>query len=505
MSERIYAAIDLKSFYASVECMERGLDPMTTNLVVADASRTEKTICLAVTPSLKKVGVGGRARLFEVVSKVKEENARRLSRAPGHVFKGSSYFAPELENNPSLSLDFIIAPPQMAKYIDISTKIYHVYLQYIAASDIHVYSIDEVFIDMTQYLALYHMTAQELCIRMIRDVMKETGITATAGVGTNLYLAKIAMDIMAKHVPADENGVRMAYLDEMTYKKKLWTHEPLTDFWRIGHGYAKKLQAKGLYTMGDIARCSLGEKHEYYNEDLLYKMFGVNAEFLIDHAWGYEPCLIKNIKDYRPKSQSISRGQVLKGPYSAQDGRMIVGEMVDLIVMELVNQHLVSDQIVLTIVYDIENLSTPEKRKAYSGEIETDRYGREIPKTAHASMNIDGGYTSSTKKITKAFMTLYDSLINKELTIRRVYVVMNHTIPESKIPKEEYTQLDLFTDFGADKQAETNEADEKEKNIQKAILSMKEKYGKNAIVKGMNLKEGATTIERNDSIGGHKA
>ena len=505
-NERSYIAIDLKSFFASVECVARGLDPLNTNLVVADQSRTEKTICLAVSPSLKSYGIGGRARLFEVVQKVKEANAKRKCNAPQHTFSGSSHLASELNSDPALAIDYIVAPPQMARYMEVSTQIYQIYLKYIAPEDIHVYSIDEVFIDATSYLNTYGLTVQELAMKMIRDVLQETGITATAGIGTNLYLCKIAMDIVAKHMPADEHGVRIAELDEMSYRKQLWSHQPITDFWRIGKGYAKRLAEKGMYTMGDIARCSLGKPNDFYNEDLLYEMFGINAELLIDHAWGWEPCTIADIKAYKPENNSISSGQVLQSPYSFEKGKLIVREMTDLLVLDLVDKGLVTDQMVLTVGYDIENLTTPDNQKRYKGAVTTDLYGRKVPKSAHGSINL-GKYTSSTKQIMEAITQLYEQIVDKNLTVRRMYVVANHVIYERDVPKKGYVQMDFFTDYDAlEKQQQAEEKElAKEKEIQKALLSIKKKYGKNAILKGMNFEEGATTMERNGQVGGHKA
>ncbi len=504
--QRTYIAIDLKSFYASVECVERGLDPLTTNLVVADNSRTEKTICLAVSPALKAYGVGGRARLFEVVSRIKEVNAGRRSNAPNWTYTGSSCNALELESNPSLSVDYVVAPPQMALYMKVSTKIYNIYLKYIAPEDIHVYSIDEVFIDATGYLGTYGLTAHDLAIKMIRDVLEETGVTATAGIGTNMYLAKIAMDIVAKKMPADKDGVRIAELDEMSYREKLWSHRPLTDFWRVGRGYAKKLEQNGLYTMGDVARCSVGGKTSYHNEDLLYRLFGVNAELLIDHAWGWEPCTMADIKNYKPESNSISSGQVLQCPYSFEKGRLIVREMTDLLVLDLVDKGLVTDQMVLTVGYDIENLSEPSRKKSYNGEITMDYYGRTVPKSAHGSINLER-YTSSTKLIMEKVTELYNRIVDPALTVRRMYVVANHVISEKDIPSRENVQLSFFVDYDAlqKKQAEEEEEYAKEKELQKAVLDIKKKYGKNAVLKGMNLEEGATTVERNAQVGGHRA
>lgn len=503
----IYIAIDLKSFYASVECKERQLDPLTTNLVVADASRTEKTICLAVSPSLKAYGIPGRARLFEVVQRVKEVNTERRSKAPGRQFTGSSYSAPELAEHPELELSYIIAPPRMSFYLEYSTIIYNTYLKYIAPEDIHVYSIDEVFMDVTHYLNTYGMTPKELASKIIRDVLDSTGITATAGIGTNLYLCKVAMDIVAKHVEPDEHGVRIAELDEMSYRRLLWNHRPLTDFWRVGHGYQKKLEAAGLFTMGDIARCSLGGDNEYYNEDLLYNMFGVNAELLIDHAWGWESTTIDLVKSYKPETNSISSGQVLQYPYDSEKGKLIVREMTDLLVLDLVEKKLVTDQMVLTIGYDIDNLTDAKIKNSYKGEVTTDHYGRKVPKHAHGTANLNR-QTSSTQIIMNAVMDLYDRIINPNLLIRRVTVVANHLVDESQVKEtEQYEQLDLFTDYTALERERSEEEKRlsKERKLQEAMLSVKKKFGKNAILKGMNLQEGATTIERNRQIGGHKA
>ena len=495
MEKRQYIAIDLKSFYASVECVERGLDPLTTNLVVADSSRTEKTICLAVSPSLKSYGIPGRARLFEVVQKVKEANYFRKRKAPGYKFEDKSSDFTELSKNPSLEIDFIIAPPQMSRYMKISTEIYQIYLRYIAPEDIHIYSVDEVFIDVTNYLQTYQMTSHELAVKLIREVLKETGVTATAGIGTNLYLCKIAMDIVAKHITADKDGVRIAELDEMSYRQKLWSHKPLTDFWRVGKGYSTKLEEYGMHTMGDIARQSL------YDEELLYKLFGVNAELLIDHAWGWEPCTIADIKAYKPENHSVSLGQVLQCPYDYEKAKLIVKEMTELLVLDLVDKGLVTDQMVLTVGYDIENT----KNGYYKGEITSDRYGRKIPKQAHGSENI-GRYTSSTKLITAAVMRLFERIVDSNLLVRRMYVVANHTVDESTV-KEPSEQLDLFMDFETIEKQKAQEDDElqKEKSLQKAVISLQKKFGKNSVLKGMNLKEGATTIQRNGQIGGHKA
>ena len=506
---RQYIAIDLKSFYASVECRARQLDPLTTNLVVADASRTEKTICLAVSPSLKAYGIPGRPRLFEVVQKVKQVNRERRKRAPGKVFAGKSCLDGELKANPSLELDYIIAKPRMAHYMAASTEIYDIYTKFISPEDIHVYSIDEVFIDATHYLKTYGMTAHALALRLIREVLNRTGITATAGIGTNLYLCKIAMDIVAKHIPPDSDGVRIAELDERSYRKLMWDHRPLTDFWRVGRGISRKLEAEGLYTMGDIARCSIGKKGDYYNEDLLYRLFGINAELLIDHAWGWEPCTIADIKSYRPEATSISSGQVLHCPYPFDKARLVTREMTDALVLDLVSKKLVTDQVVLTVGYDIENLDDPERRAKYRGPVTIDFYGRQTPKPAHGSANL-GEYTSSTRKITEAMMALFDRVVDRNLLIRRMYVVANHVIDEEEARSaaaRESVQLDMFTDYAAQARLEAAEeaARLKERKQQEVILAIKEKYGKNAILRGMNLEEGATAKDRNAQIGGHKA
>ncbi len=501
MADHIYLCIDLKSFYASVECTERGLDPMTTNLVVADIGRTEKTICLAVTPSLKSYGISGRARLFEVVQKVKEINAVRLAKVPDKKFIGSSPYDTELKSNPALSLDYIVAPPRMAHYMEYSTRIYNVYLKYVSPEDIHVYSIDEVFIDIAPYLKLQKITPREFARMIIKDVLSTTGITATAGIGTNMYLAKIAMDITAKHIPADEDGVRIAELDEMSYREKLWSHKPLTDFWRVGRGYAKKLQENGMFTMGDVAKYSL------FNEDLLYKLFGVNAELLIDHAWGWEPCTIADVKAYRPESSSLSSGQVLKCPYSFLKARLVTKEMTELLVLDLVEKGLVTNQLTLTIGYDIENLTDPERSKKYKGEITTDHYGRRVPKHAHSTVNLKK-YSSSTKLITQKVMELYDSIADKNLLIRRITLAACRLQDEMTASlNQQAEQLSLFDEHiktEADIEAEeTNML--REKRIQHTMIGIKKRFGKNAILKGTNLEEGATAIERNGQIGGHKA
>lgn len=494
-SDGAYIAIDLKSFYASVECAERGLNPLTTNLVVADESRTEKTICLAVTPALKAYGIPGRARLFEVIQKVREVNRERKRRSPGHMLGNKCCDSEELKNHPTYEMDFIIAPPRMAKYMEISSQIYGIYLKYVAPEDIHIYSIDEVFIDAAPYLPALGISAHEFARMMIADVLKSTGITATAGIGTNLYLSKIAMDIIAKHIPPDNDGVRVAELDEMSYRKRLWNHRPLTDFWRIGAGISTKLEQNGMFTMGDVARCSLD------NEERLYKLFGVNAELLIDHAWGWESCTISDIKSYTPEISSISSGQVLQKPYSFEKGLLIVREMADLLSLDLVEKRLVTDQIVLNIGYDTENLLTGNMSD-FCGEISSDHYGRSIPKPAHGSINL-GCQTSSTKKIVNAAVELYRKIVRKNLSVRRINIVANRVVSEDSVSDGAAEQLDLFTDY---KQVEReNEALEREKEMQKAVIEIKRKFGKNAVLKGMNLEDGATTIERNGQVGGHRA
>ena len=494
MNHKSYIAIDLKSFYASQECIARELDPMTTNLVVADASRTEKTICLAVSPSLKAFGIPGRARLFEVIQKVSEVNALRIQKAPGRKFTGKSWDANELQRDPSLEIDFIVAPPRMAHYMECSTKIYEIYLKYIAPEDIHVYSIDEVFIDATPYLRTYGMSTYELTRKLIYDVLHTTGITATAGIGTNLYLCKVAMDIVAKRTEPDALGVRIAQLDEMSYRHTLWDHRPLTDFWRGGRGYEKRLEEHGLFTMGDIARCSL------CYEDLLYKLFGVNAELLIDHAWGWEPCTIKEIKAYKPSTNSLSSGQVLKTPYYFDKAKLVTREMMELLVLELVEKALVTNQVVLTIGYDIDNLT--DDNIQYKGDITTDFYGRQVPKHAHGTANIDR-YTASSKLIVDATMELFDRIVDKSLLVRRINIAVCKLQKEKDVNENQVEQLDLFTDY--EKKNAQEESLKKEKRMQEAVLSIKKKYGKNAILKGMNLEEGATAKERNSQIGGHKA
>ena len=494
-----YIAIDLKSFYASVECIERGLDPMTTNLVVADGSRTEKTICLAVSPSLKSYGVPGRPRLFEVVAKVREANAARRWSAPGRRLIGATYDHRILLEDPRLAVDYIVAPPRMALYIDYSTRIYQVYLKYFSPDDIHVYSIDEVFIDATHYLKTYKKTARELAEVVIKDVLNSTGITATVGIGTNMYLCKIAMDIVAKRMKPDEHGARIAELDEMSYRRILWEHRPLTDFWRVGRGYTKKLESHGIYTMGDVALTSVK------NEDLLYKLFGINAELLIDHAWGYEPCTIADIKAYKPMSKSLNSGQVLHCPYDAEGGRLIVREMCDLLVLDMVDKGVATNQLTLTIGYDADSLKNPSR--PYLGEVTVDYYGRAIPKHAHGSVNFPL-HTSSTEEIMEGVLKLYDRIINPNLLIRRVNISVNNLIRESERCDDiENEQMDLFTDYDKkDREKKAKKARyDREKSKQNALIAIKKKYGGNAVLRGMNLTEGATTIDRNKQIGGHKA
>ena len=487
-----YIAIDLKSFYASVECVERGLDPLRTRLVVADESRTSKTICLAVSPALKAYGIPGRARLFEVNKKAADAG-----------------------------VDFIVAKPRMALYMEYSTKIYDIYLKYVSKEDMHVYSVDEVFIDITSYLHAYNKTAEEMAITMINDVFNTTGITATAGIGTNMYLAKIAMDIVAKHEMPDENGVRMASLDEMSYRRLLWDHQPLSDFWRIGKGIQKRLASVGIYTMGEVALCALGKETDFYNKGLLHKLLGVNAELLIDHAFGYEPCTIEHVKNYRPQSNSLSLGQVLKRPYEYEETRLIVKEMSELLSLDLVNKSVMTKQLVLTIGYDIENLTDAQRAHEYKGEVNIDRYGRKVPKHAHGTKNLNN-YTSSSVIITEAMVELFDRIYNPMLLSRRITVVAAGVVPEAEAKeKDRYVQMDLFKDFGVTSEADSSvdsvrtnntkrlhpisENEERQRKVQQAALKIKDKYGKNAILKGMNLQDGGTTIERNAQIGGHKA
>ena len=502
MSHRTYIAIDLKSFYASVECVERGLDPLATNLVVADKSRTDKTICLAVSPSLKAHGIGGRPRLFEVVQKVREVNNLRRRTLPYGRFNGKSHLDKELKAHPDWEVDYLVAPPRMAHYIEYSTRVYQVYLKYIAPEDIYPYSIDEVFIDATNYLPTYKISAHELALKMVRDVLRETGITATAGIGTNMYLCKIAMDIVAKHIPADQDGVRIAELDEMSYRRQLWNHKPLTSFWRVGRGIARRLESYGIDTMGKIARCSLE------NEELLYKLFGVNAELLIDHAWGWEPCTMAAVKAYKPETNCLSNGQVLSTGYEAKKARVVAREMADEMALKMVAHHLVADQLVLTIVYDAENLTNPKYKSKYHGEITTDHYGRPVPKHAHGTKNLKAP-TSSSKLMIDTVSELFDQIVNPDLLVRRIYLTVNRVISERQALSQPKAaeQLDLFTDYEeeAKKQQAELESSQKELKVQETLLKIKKKYGKNAILKGLNFEEGATAKERNQQIGGHKA
>ena len=499
--QKTYIAIDLKSFYASVECVVRNLDPLTTNLLVADPGRTEKTICLAVSPSLKSYGISGRARLFEAVEQVRQANALRRGIAPGRKLTGKSYDAKALQENPSLEIDYITAPPQMALYMQYSARIYEIYLRYVAPEDIHPYSVDEVFIDATPYLRAAGMDGYGFARKLIQAVLEETGITATAGIGTNLYLCKVAMDIVAKHTEADAQGVRIAQLDEREYRRLLWGHTPLTDFWRVGRGYVNRLKKLGLHTMGDIARCSIGAPDGFYNEDLLYKTFGVNAQLLIDHAWGWEPCTLQEIKAYKPTTNSISSGQVLHCPYDFEKTAVIVREMTDLLTLDLVEKGLVTDRLTLTVGYDIENLTDPVRAAAYTGEIVTDHYGRRIPKHSHGTVNLPQP-TSSTRQITEAVMELYHRITNPALLTRRICIAACQVVAESKA-SEPYCQMDLFTD--PDKEEQQRQNREKEKRRQKAVIGIKRKYGKNAILKGTNFREGATTRQRNKQVGGHQA
>lgn len=497
---RIYAAIDLKSFFASVECVQRGLDPLGVNLVVADSSRTEKTICLAVSPALKAYGIPGRARLFEVVRKVRDVNRQRRKNAPNGTFKGKSFVDEELKNDPALEVGYIVAVPRMGKYVETSRKIYEIYKQYVSEDDIIVYSIDEVFIDLTDYLKIYKLTARDLVMKMIKHILSETGITATAGIGTNLYLCKIAMDVEAKKIPPDENGVRIAELDEISYRKKLWDHKPITDFWRVGAGYAERLAAQGLRTMGDIARCSLGSQSDYYNEELLFKIFGVNAELLIDHAWGYEPCTIKDVKAYKPSVNSLSSGQVLQEPYPFEKARLIVKEMADFLAMDLFEKRLVTNQIVIDIVYDAENLSRPEIN--YNGEVKEDRYGRKMPAAAHGSHNL-GKFTSSTAILVEEFDKLFGKTANHDLLVRKLNLCASFTLDEKTAAENRAAeQISFFDDASATASEEEKTA--KERKRQEAVLEIRKKYGKNAMLKGMNFEQGATGKSRNKQIGGHK-
>ena len=500
--ERVYIAIDLKSFYASVECVDRGLNPLTTNLVVADLSRTEKTICLAVTPSLKQHGISGRARLFEVVERVREVNEERRRRLPSGCFTGSSSDDVELKARPDLKLNYLVAPPRMARYVEVSRQIYNIYLRHVAPEDIHPYSVDEVFMDVTDYLHYNRLTPHEMAMKMIREVLRETGITATAGIGTNLYLAKVAMDIMAKKTQPDADGVRIAELDEMSYRRLLWDHRPLTAFWRVGRGIAQKLQAHGLDTMGKVARCSV------HNEDLLYRLFGVNAELLIDHAWGWEPCTIAQVKAYRPETNSFSSGQVLSCAYDARKARVVVQEMADGMALSLLGRRMVTSQLILTLGYDRENLERPEIRERYTGEVTNDWYGRPVPKHAHGTETLERP-TSSPSDIIGAAMRLFDRIVNPDLLIRRLNLTVAHVVPEDLAERQEKApqQLDLFTDYEAERlqQEREEERRRKERRLEEARLAIKRRFGANAILKGLNFEEGATAKERNGQIGGHKA
>ena len=492
--------IDLKSFYASVECVLRHLDPLTTNLVVADASRTEKTICLAVTPSLKSYGISGRARLFEVIEKVKEINSERLKNTKNHIFTGVSYDNELLKKESGLKLDYIAAAPRMSYYMKYSAKIYNIYLKYVSRDDIFSYSIDEIFCDITEYLKYYNKTPKELATMIITDVFETTGITATCGIGTNMYLAKVAMDIVAKKMEPDKNGVRIAQIDEMSYRKLLWNHTPITDFWRVGPGTARRLELNKMYTMGDVARCSLE------NEKLLYKLFGVNAELIIDHAWGYEPCTIKSVKSYKPTSKSLTSGQVLHSPYNYEKTKLIVKEMTELLVLDLVSKKYMTNLITLSIGYDVSNLTNPSIKKYYHGEIVSDHYGRYVPKGAHGSIRLEKR-TSSTKIIMSKMIELFDNIINPKLLVRRINICFASLMNENDSLKEVvHKQFDLFSntiEIDNNKLRE-EEGKKEEKKLQEAMIDIIHKYGKNSILKAMNLEEGATTIERNGLVGGHK-
>ena len=493
--QKTYIAIDLKSFYASVECVERGLDPLKNNLVVADEGRTEKTICLAVSPSLKAHGISGRARLFEVIERVKQVNNNRKLNINYGDFKGESYNADELKDD-YFKLSYIVAPPRMNLYKKYSNRIFDIYSNFVSPEDILVYSIDEVFIDATNYLSSRGVTAHQLAMDMIKAVLAETGITATAGIGTNMYLAKVAMDIVAKHIEADKDGVRIAELDEMSYRKLLWNYRPITDFWRVGRGIGKRLESVGIYTMGDIAKCSLGSDTEFYNENLLYKLFGINAELLIDHAWGWEPCTIDDVKSYKPDTKSISSGQVLTRPYSFDETAVIVREMAELLALDLVDKKVTTNQIILTLNYDKENI-----KNGYNGEITVDGYGRKIPKHAHGTSNINR-LTSSSKLVVNAAMDVFYRIADRSLSVRKVNICANHITDENKTEPDN-VQLDLFTDYSKIKAEE--DALKKERSLQDAMLRIQKRYGKNAILKGTNLQDCATTVERNNQVGGHKA
>ena len=490
--------IDLKSFYASVECVERGLDALKTNLVVADESRTEKTICLAVSPSLKSYGISGRARLFEVISRVKEINYERRKKC--RKFTGKSYDNDILLKDESKELDFIKAVPRMRLYMKYSSQIYKIYLKYVSEEDIFSYSIDEVFCDITNYLNYYKCTSEELVTKILKDVYNETHITATAGIGTNMYLAKVAMDIVAKHKNPNEDGVRIASLDEMSYRHLLWTHKPITDFWRIGEGYKNKLEEHNLYTMGDIARCSI------YNEELLYKLFGINAELLIDHAWGYEVVTIKDAKTYKPQSKSLSTSQVLHEAYNYEKTSLIVKEMTEALSLLLVEKKFLTDKLVLTIGYDVSNLTDQNIKKNYHGKIVLDHYGRFVPAHSHGTINLDKK-TSSTRLIMKAVLSLFEEIVNKKLLVRRINISALNLSSESDLKSQiVYKQFDLFNDAKEIEEHEKKEKiDEKyEKKLQETMIELKKKYGKNSILKAMNLESGATMIQRNLEVGGHR-
>ncbi|MBP3740750.1 MAG: DNA methylase [Bacteroidales bacterium] len=493
--QRTFIAIDLKSFYASVECVERGLDPLLTNLVVADASRTEKTICLAVTPSLKAYGISGRARLFEVVEKVRQVNMERLCFSPEGIFTGRSTHDPDVQANDGWELDYIVAPPRMRLYMQYSARIYGIYLRYIAPEDIHVYSVDEVFIDATDYLQSYRMTPRELTVKLIHEVLRETGITATAGIGTNFYLSKVAMDIVAKHIPADKDGVRIAEVDEMSYRRLLWDHRPLTDFWRVGRGISRKLEANGMMTMGDVARRSLT------NEMQLFKLFGVNAELLIDHAWGYEPVGMKDVKAYKPSTKSFSSGQVLAEPYTFDKARVVVREMADSMALKLVDKGLVTSHVGLSVNYDVESLS---QERNYDGEVATDWYGRKVPRFAHGAVALEP--TSSSRAITKAILGIYDDNVDRKLLVRRLTVVVGSLVARDSVKQAKEVQLDLFADHEAEerRQKERKAKAERENRMQKAALTIQKRFGKNAILRGTDFEDGATLRDRNSQVGGHK-
>lgn len=544
MSERTFVAVDLKSFYASSECVEHGFPPLSTHLVVADQSRTDKTICLAVSPSLKEYGLPGRARLFEVKAKLKEVNAARRAVAPGGVLTGKSYDAKALADNPNLAADVFIAKPRMSHYLAMSAKIYGIYLKYVSADDIHVYSVDEVFMDVTGYLRAYGKGVEEMTRDIIHDIHAQTGITATAGIGTNMYLAKVAMDIVAKHIQAGEDGIRIARLDEMSYRKLLWGHRPITDFWRVGRGYAKKLEAQGLLTMGDIARCSMGRADEYYNEDLLYRMFGMNAELLIDHAWGWEPCTIADIKAYKPAGHSMSSGQVLTGAVGFDSARLIVREMADTLSLDLVAKGMRAGHMGLMVGYDTASLDpkrlgecdTPELKAIaeraiaeYSGPVTLDRYGRRVPKPATGSIGL-GDHTSSTTRICDAVDELFCRIVDHRLLVRRLNVVASDLQTVEQLAERDavanYVQPDLFSDMqevsngsdsndcsdNVDNNARSSYADDmqvvdeiSEQHVQQTILNIKRKFGKNAVIKGMDMFADATGQQRNRQIGGHAA